>query len=392
MLVASVADMNRLAVALFTLVLNGCATTTTHQLSSSGAGAYEASLTSQPGRSVVAWYDTRDGNAEIYAREVDAQGRGVGVEHRLTNDLVDSYEADIVSVDDAFAVAWYEQTAADGRRARLGLWSSNFELLWSVNLSPTGREGRIPVVRVLDDRIFCAWLETGEGASVEVWAGWWDLDGQVVLKPRALGAAGPTTWNLNAAIGADGSGYVVFDAKVETLSEELFLARVDSTSSQLVRLTADDGVASKYPDLALAPEGAALTWFDNRDGNEEVYLFVGSLPDLREDVGVLARRVTATPGESIGAYVAWNSGRVGLAWSDDSVGQHEVYFQSFDASGNSVSDPSRLTHNRTASLIPSIRPSADGFMLTWNEVVPDPRGIHGPDTRSEIVVTVVPEG
>ena len=72
------------------------------------------------------------------------------------------------------------------------------------------------------------------------------------------------------------------------------------------------------------------------------------------------------------------------------VGQHEVYFQSFDSSGNATNDASRLTRNRTASLIPSIRPTAGGFMLTWNEVLPGPRGIHGPDTRSEIVVTVIP--
>jgi type IV secretory pathway TrbF-like protein len=50
-----------------------------------------------------------------------------------------------------------------------------------------------------------------------------------------------------------------------------------------------------------------------------------------------------------------------------------------------------LTHNRTASFIPSIEASADTFMLSWNEVVLDRRGELTSDARSEIAVVVVPE-
>jgi hypothetical protein len=381
--------MIRFVVSVLFVALMGCAGP--RQLSSSGAGAYEASLTVRPGRSAVAWYDTRGGNAEIYAREVDQNGRGVGPEHRLTTGSADSYEADIVSINDAFTVAWYEQTPSGESRAKLGLWNSSFEPLWIVDLSPAGRDSRIPVVETFENRIFCAWVETGAGSDVSVRAGWWDMEGRVVIEPRVLGAAGATTWNLNSAIDAEGLAYVVFDAKVGTRSEELFLARVDDTDIDLERITADDGVASKYPDLALAAEGAALTWLDDRDGNVDVYLLVGSSSALAEDIGVLALQVTESPGESMGAHVAWNDGRVGLVWSDDSVGQHEIYFQSFDSSGLAINDPARLTHNRTASFIPSIQASADTFMLSWNEVVLDRRGELTSDARSEIAVVVVPE-
>ncbi|MFP6828322.1 MAG: hypothetical protein VCC36_04665, partial [Gammaproteobacteria bacterium] len=122
-----------------------------------------------------------------------------------------------------------------------------------------------------------------------------------------------------------------------------------------------------------------------------VYLLVRPSSDLAEDIDALALQVTKSPGESIGAHVAWNDGRVGLAWSDDSVGQHEIYFQSFDSTGLAISAPARLTHNRTASFIPSIQASADTFMLSWNEVALDGRGELASDARSEIAVVVVPE-
>ena len=109
------------------------------------------------------------------------------------------------------------------------------------------------------------------------------------------------------------------------------------------------------------------------------------MTELNERALARALRVTESPGESIGAYVAWNGDRVGLAWSDDSAGQHEVHFKTFDAAGNVLTGTRRLTHTATASLIPAIQSRADGFMLAWNEVAADPSGIHGPETRSEIM-------
>ena len=97
--------------------------------------------------------------------------------------------------------------------------------------------------------------------------------------------------------------------------------------------------ASKYPDLKIGDRQGrvALTWYDMRDGNDEVYLFVAGHSELRGEIDGRARRVTTTEGESIGAYVAWNGERVGLAWSDKTPGQHEIYFQSFDGAGQPLS-------------------------------------------------------
>ena len=54
------------------------------QVSHSGAGAYEAALATDEKGFAVAWYDTRDGNAEIYMRLLDDSGRPSGPERRLT--------------------------------------------------------------------------------------------------------------------------------------------------------------------------------------------------------------------------------------------------------------------------------------------------------------------
>jgi hypothetical protein len=366
-----------------------------HQVSHSGFGAYEASLTPLRDGYAVAWYDTRDGHPEIYARLLDQEGRAAGPERRLTRGKSAAYEPDVAASGDTLVVGWYERGSNAHYRSVVGAWTKGERLLWTHQLSPDSRNGKNTIVRARGDEIFCAWLEDASGKDPEVRAQWFDVRGEALSAPRSIAPAGRTTWNLNAALDDRDRAWVTFDAKVSTRTDELFLARIDRKETHVVRLTADDGKASKYSDIAIRGERAAVTWFDERDGNQEVYLFVAATADLEQAgtvdmrVDAHARRVTETPGESIGAYVAWNADRLGLAWCDNTVGQHEIYFEPFDAEARPLEPPLRVTNNPTQSLIPAIRRARDGFALVWNEFTPGPAGGHDPRGRSEIVFSFV---
>ncbi|MBI3046832.1 MAG: hypothetical protein HYY76_00825 [Acidobacteria bacterium] len=424
----------------------GCGAAAFEQVTKTPASAHEPSLATFADGMAVAWYDTRHGHGEIYLRALDTDGRPVGPERRLTAGAADAYEADIQPLVDGVVVGWYEKSA-DGRLTpKLGAWTREGRQRWVVRPSARGRN---TVVRTHGDLVFAAWIEDEPNGRATVWAGWWRADGRPVAPAGPIAPAGKTTWNLNAALeaaaGADRPrAWVVFDAGAATRAEELFLARIGDLGAEVVRLTADDGFASKYPDVALADGRVALTWFDRRDGNEEVYLFVGNA--LEPGLDRHARRVTATPGESIGAYLAWNGRRLGLAWCDDTGGgAHEVYFVgplygstwefctrhdkpysgprrakrakqilanqpracifsltstgyqgrspwlvAYDRSGRPEAAPRRMTHTAADSLIPAIRPWRSGFALAWNEYrAPRVEG-HGAGGRGQIAVAVLP--
>jgi len=368
-----------------------------HNITHSGRGAYEASLAPDSGGGnaggfAVAWYDTRDGHPEIYSRLLDKQGEPIGPERRMTNGADRAYEAEIATIGDNLAVAWYEVAANRSSHAMLGSWSRDGRRLWVRALALPERISKNPVVRTTRSTIFCAWLAENAARDFEVYAAWFDAKGNPIEPAQRIGPAGQTTWNLNATVDGRGRAWVVFDGRVDTRADELFVARVDKSSSRVVRVTADDGRPSKYPDLAVGGGRVALTWFDERDGNKEVYLFVAREEELVEGLEARATRVTSTPGESIGAYVAWNAKRhrFGLAWCDDTEGQHEVYFQSFDERGRPLELARRLTFNQTDSLIPAITASDDGFALVWNEYTPGPPGAHQlEEGRSELAFTLV---
>ena len=360
------------------------------QITDSGLGAFEVSLAASHDDLAVAWYDTRDGNAEVYVRSLDADGHEAGPELRLTTTAAESYEPDIALLPGAVAIAWYEKAPDGTMRAQLGVWQRDGTPVWSTPVSVGAGSSRNAIVRRRGDELFCAWIEADEERREFVWGGWWTLAGQPLGAPVRLGAAGDTTYNLNAAIAPTGEAWVVFDARAETRVDELFVATLAASRTTVARLTADDGIRSKYPDIGFAPDGrAAITWFDERDGNREVYLAAGGADEVRQPLEERALRVTTTPGASIGAYLAWNGARIGLAWSDDSSGNYEVFFQPFDAAGSPLEAPRRLSDTPTNSLVPAIEPWRDGFALAWDEVVPAPVGKPSEDTRGEVVFTTV---
>ena len=356
------------------------------QVSNSTSG-FETALAPFGGGFAVAWYDQRDGNAEIYMRLLDAQGQPAGPERRLTSSAEDSYEASIEPFADGITIAWYEQSSNGLQTAKLGLWSRDGANRWVHSFRGGTRN---PVVQTSAKGIFCAWVQAEADGHEAVFAGWWDGVGKPLSAPVRLGPVSKTTWNLNAAIDRTGVGWVVYDAEVETRASEVYLARADGIGSGAVRLTNDDNAPSKYPDLAIDAAGrSALSWQDERDGNVEVYLVTGSLTDLTAEIDARSRRVTNTPGESNGAYLSWNGDRLGLVWSDKTSGQHEVRFASFDANGMMREPERRITNTSAWSLVRAIRPDGAGFAISWIEYVPPSVQVH--EGTSQVFFQKIPE-
>lgn len=338
------------------------------QVSNSRRGAFESALAPFGDGFAVSWYDSRDGNGEIYLRLIDANGQPAGPERRLTTSTDDSFEASIDRLGDGLVIAWYEQSSKGEQAARLGMWTGDGRNRW-VHTFASGT--RNPVVRSSATAVLCAWVQTEARGQEAVFAGWWEADGRPRGAPVRLSAATRTTWNLNAAVDDDGTGWVVFDAAFASRTNEVYVSKVDASPAAPVRLTTDDGAPSKYPDIAIGTGGrVAVSWQDERDGNVEVYLHTAQLGELTGEIDGPVRRVTNTPGESNGAYIAWNGDRLGLSWSDETLGQHEVYFTSFSRNGAPRESQRRVTNTAEWSLVPAIRAHGTGFALAWTEYIP----------------------
>jgi hypothetical protein len=346
------------------------------QISVGRMKAYEISVAASPDSMAMAWHSGRKGRDAIWLQWLNPDGRAKGSPVQVTNGQRDAWEPDLLLIGGDAVLAWYEKDPAAGNlTAWISRVSRDGRLLWRRQLDAAGGYARNPVVRLSGHALHVAWIETPKkdadgspAAPPAVWAETLDETGGLVAGPRPVGEASVTTYNLNAAVDRRDAFFVVYDAKVGTQASELHLSTITDAEIQQRTISDDDGHASLYPDLAInGADEVGLAWFDEKDGNREVYLRTGALAQLTGGGPLKEQRITNTPAPSIGAYLAWNGHRLGLAWCDSDFGQSEVYIETFLPDGSAPSGARRLSFTPTQSSIPSIRPWRDGFVLGWNE-------------------------
>ena len=178
------------------------------QISHSGAGAYEAALTTTGDGFVAAWYDVRDGNGELYLRRIDARGEPVGAEMRLTRHSAESYEPSLDAFDDGrLAIAWYDKDASGALAARVGVWTPDGANVWT---RPLPAPSRNPVLAVSDGTIVIAWVQQDAAAAdaEDVWVSMSSL----IPAIEPWGARFALAWNefVPSSGGHDGRSEIAF--------------------------------------------------------------------------------------------------------------------------------------------------------------------------------------
>ena len=339
-----------------------------------GTSAYELSLAVGRGRLGVAWQGGVGEASQIWFLLADRSGR------RDTPPLLVSREGaasaanepDLQSMSGGWVVAWYEQ---DRARGTLQAWLAGLDaqgsVRWRHALSSGGRNGRSPLVRRSGAQLLAVWLEDGADEAADVMLQRFDLQGEPRAPAQRIGGASHETWNLNAAVGGDGTLYVVYDAQRATRAKELQLLRVTGHgASTQQQITDDDGFESSYPDIALRGERTALSWCDWRDGHAAIRLRVVAAADLARASSSSGRerRVTDTAEAATGAYLAWRGKTLALAWNQSDGPVADVWLQSFDSKLRPLGEARRLTAHQGQSWIPAVHVWRSGLALAWDEL------------------------
>jgi hypothetical protein len=127
------------------------------------------------------------------------------------------------------------------------------------------------------------------------------------------------------------------------------------------RLT-NNSAKSLSPALAVFGSLVHLTWFDQRDGNNEVYY------KRSEDGGVswgADTRLTNDLSASIYSAVAASEAIVHIAWEEHRDGNGEIYYKRSTDGGATWGTDTRLTNNSANSFSPSIAVSGDDVNIAW---------------------------
>ena len=251
----------------------------------------------------AAWVDLRDGNEEEYFRRSADSGATWGPETRLTHDGADSWAPSIAASADTVHVVWFDRR--DAGVSHFDVEEKVDEALQLVGLPiepapPTDPSMYYlpPLMRRMEEKVkkvqaaAPGWVRSGGDPDrleaklkeFERTMNWWTNGWEIYYKRSADGGA---TW------GPD------------------------------IRLTNAPSV-SQRPSIAVSGINLHVVWFDERDGNFEVYY--KHSPDggnsWRSDT-----RLTDAPGASMHPTIAARDDSLHVVWFDERDGSTEIYYK-----------------------------------------------------------------
>ncbi|MBK7255283.1 MAG: T9SS type A sorting domain-containing protein [Ignavibacteria bacterium] len=130
-----------------------------------------------------------------------------------------------------------------------------------------------------------------------------------------------------------------------------------------IRMTNNSAI-SRNPSVTASGSAAHVVWEDNREGNWEIY-YKGSI-----DEGVNwdpDTRLTNNTANSWYPSVSSSGSDVHIVWSDDRDGNLEIYYKGSINKGVNWDADTRLTNNSAASRTPSVSVSGQAVHVVWDD-------------------------
>jgi hypothetical protein len=285
----------------------------------------------------VLWFDTRDGanNFEIYYKRSTDAGATWGPDTRLT-------------YDDAFS--WYQSIAATGsdlhvvwRESRAGNYdvfykrSGDSGLTWGAdtNLSQAPGSSETPCITASGSLLHVLWFDNRDGGAYEIYhkrstdrGTSWGSDARLTDDPGV--SFGP------CAAAQDSMVHVVWQDSRDGNWELYYKRSTDQglTWSADFRLT-NALQTSESPSLAVSGPNVHVAWWDNRDGNYEIYYKVST------DRGSTWRpdaRLTDDGSWSQFPHIAAADSALHVIWLDGRAGNDEIFYKRNPTGNLVVSD------------------------------------------------------
>ena len=122
--------------------------------------------------------------------------------------------------------------------------------------------------------------------------------------------------------------------------------------------------SSFSPSIAAAASGVHLVWFDQRDGNTEIYYKRSTTAGASWEGDT---RLTTDSAASLYPAVAIVGSRVHVAWEEHRDGNGEIYYRQSADGGSTWESATRLTASAGASLSPAVSGSGPLVHVVWHD-------------------------
>lgn len=296
---------------------------------------------------IIAWQDDREGNGDVYIQRIDANGNvlwttdGAAVCSEVSDQ---SYFRQVVSDGAGGAIVSWIDHRNGGNDIYAQRVDSDGDILWTVN--------GIAVCTSTGDNLYPVVIPDGTGGSIIAWQRDQGPDGKVYV--QKIGAGGAVQWNTagvavcgsvgqnHPRLARDGTGGAVVvwnDGSIP--GADIRAQKIDGGGNLL---WGGDGITvctgcdiRNFAQLSPCGGGCVIiAWHDLRSGGLDIYAqkidASGNVLWVAGGVGVC----TASQDQWFPRIIQDGSGGGIIAWVDLRGGEHDIYAQRIDDSGNAV--------------------------------------------------------
>ncbi|HUT54184.1 MAG TPA: putative metal-binding motif-containing protein [bacterium] len=309
----------------------------------------------------VSWQDDRSGNWEIYFSRISAAGAKIGSDLRVTSDANYSQLPSLSWSGSEFGVCW-----EDNRDNNYEIYFSRISaagVIIGSNLRLTSHNG-------ISYRPSLTWSGSEFGVSWEdTRGGTWKI---YFSRISAFGLKIGTDLRVSDSLGGSyypslswtGSEFGVSWDDRQDGNDEIYFARLSAAGTKIgsdLRVTGDAN-RSGYPSLSWTGSEFGVSWFDERDGNREIYFARISSTGTKIGSDI---RVTTDVSTSDYPNLLWAGSEFGVSWNEHRDGNMEIYFTLISAAGTKIGSDFRVTSANGNSCWPSLSWTGSEFGLGW---------------------------
>ena len=288
----------------------------------------------------VVWHDRRDGNFEVYANQLSADGEKLAADYRVTHSDGWSIYPRALWTGDELAIIWQDGRHQDESPSNFEIYLTfldreGYEIEDDLRLTNDPGSSESPVFAVgqgpsggaelgiafVDDR----------GGSTEIYFMTVDLRGRPVMAPISVSSPGgsvPGRPTSDPAIVWTGDAFVVaWQEQQADDNMDVVAVRVPRDLPGVVGVPVALVTGSSWsraPALMANGDEVLITFSDDRFGQYELFhaRFDGRLSRRSDDL-----RLTRAAGDSVFGLLGRGLSSIGVLFNDQRDGNWEVYFQ-----------------------------------------------------------------
>jgi len=219
------------------------------------------------------WMDDRDGNRETYFKRSTDNGNTWSSDTRLSNDADWTWSPAIAAAGDTVHAVWYESDAGGNLGKEIFYArSTNAGATWNsaVNLTNDAGVSMGPCVGASGSTVHVAWEDNRDG-NYEIYYKRSTDNGATWGTDTRLTSISGTSYGSSIDVSGP-NVHLVWTDERDANDEIYYKSSVDNgvSWSSDERLT-NDGATSFYNSISVSGPAVHVTWYDQRDGNWEVY-------------------------------------------------------------------------------------------------------------------------